>query len=197
MQALIETLRAKWTATMALASMALFSFDTLADENRVADHLSPVPSYISSDGIYESLLRDAFKQKENVKVLSAMYVIPSIEVESMTGIRETRAGPEVFSLTAETPIRNLDKERLPKPEGNSFKATTESIKILTCSRPIKKEIADRVMGIWDTELLRVSHEDTARIVIDGTNFVFSSTIAGKGKVSGQYLSPHATPEFSI
>lgn len=197
---------------MKIQRAVLIALIGIAQSAPAQDHLIPDTDVLVCPDSYLMKVRDVFARAFDDGVTSRAVVLPSFEVEYAIGLRKTKEGIEAFALKASSSIWDVqllkeyeegkvqevsqDGRTVPyeKSEGyRKLKKSTPSdhrkIKTELRTRPIPKDLAEKINVFWREMLLNVEHPAKMDEGLDGVTYHFSAWVLGRGDLSGHVWSP--------
>jgi hypothetical protein len=196
-----------WMLSLALIAICASSL-------RAQDHLIPDTDVFTDPDEYKLKMRHIFARAFEDDVKLRVLVTPSFSAkESVAGLNETDNAVEAFVLEPSSSIwdtellkmyatgeiglaSTMDGKEIPLEQDKAYQklkkntpADYRAIKAKRLARPIPKEVAGEIKGLWKEMLLNVKHPAESEDGLDGTTYDFSAWIYGRGDLSGHIWSP--------
>lgn len=166
-------------------------------ESIAQENLAPDISYIVGADDYAFTLKSTFREGFNDEVVLRVIALPSFSPEYLAGVRKKHDKTyEAFVIEPTISIWDVEskgkKSLGEEKQKNKMPSTTSfgkyPIQTITISKPISEALANRLMKIWQEELLKVRYSKNTSLIVDGTKFHFSMFLHGFGVISGNLVN---------
>jgi hypothetical protein len=198
---------------MKIGILSLALIGICASSLRAQEHLIPDTNVFTDPDEYKLKMRHIFAQAFEDGVTLRVLVTPSFSTkEHVAGLLQRDKAVEVFVLepsssiwdteilkmyeTGEAGSVDGDGKEIPLEQNEAYQKLKKStpadyraIKAKRQARPIPKELAGEIKGLWKEMLLNVRHPSEGNDGLDGVTYDFSASVGSRGELSGHIWSP--------